>query len=232
MTQDAQDTLKRAAAEAALSHVRDGMRLGLGSGSTSEAFVRALGRRVREGLCVTGVPTSERTRALCEEEGVTLSDLDSDPLDLTIDGADEIGPSLALIKGGGGALLREKMVASHSRRMLVIADESKVVDPLGHFPLPIEVVPFGLAATRAAIEGILHDTVPGRALDLRTRDGEPYRTDGGNFILDAACDSIADPERLAESLGRVPGVVEHGLFVGIASLALVAGADGVREIGA
>ena len=231
MTQGTQDGLKRAAAEAALAHVRDGMRLGLGSGSTAEAFLYLLGARFRDGLSVTGVPTSERTRRICEEQGIALGELEAEPLDLTIDGADEIGPRLALVKGGGGALLREKMVASHSAGMIVIADESKVVNPLGRFPLPIEVVPFGLAATRAVIQGVLSATVPGPSLTLRLKDGEPYRTDGGNLILDAACERIEEPRLLAERIGRVPGVVEHGLFVGIASLALVAGVDGVREIG-
>lgn len=225
-------TLKDKVGAAALDHITDGMRLGLGTGSTAEAFVRHLGARVAAGLKVVGVPTSERTAELARGLGIPLSTLDETPeLDLTIDGADEIGPGLALIKGGGAALLREKIVAAASARMLVIADQSKVVDALGTFPLPIEVVPFGLEATRRAVV----KAATGLGLDgpvalRRTASGEPLVTDGGHFILDASFRRISDPEALSAALGRIPGVVEHGLFIGLASLALVAGDGGVETL--
>ncbi|TDI58239.1 MAG: ribose-5-phosphate isomerase RpiA [Alphaproteobacteria bacterium] len=225
------DDLKKQAAQAALAHVRGGMKLGLGTGSTAAHFIEGLAARVRAGLAVIAVPTSEETARLARGAGIELSTLDETPrLDLTVDGADEIGPGLALIKGAGGALLREKMIANASQRMLVIADESKVVDTLGAFALPIEVVSFGLSATRIAIE-----TAAGRLglegeLHLRQRAGQIFRTDGGNMILDASFGPISDPQALASALAAIPGVVEHGLFIGLASTALVAGGGGVREI--
>jgi len=223
---------KRAAAAAALEFVRPGMRLGLGSGSTAKHFVELLAERVHAGLDVIGVPTSEVTRADAERLGVPLTSLDEMPeLDLTIDGADEIAADLSLIKGGGGALLREKMVASASARMVVIADESKWVSALGRFPLPIEVVPFGLAATRRNIEAATGSAgCSGPALLRRGRDGHAFVTDGGHWILDAALERIADPGSLADRLDRIAGVVEHGLFIGLAHAAVVAGASGVRVI--
>ena len=225
------DEWKKQAAEAALAHVCGGMKLGLGTGSTAAHFIDGLAERVRAGLDVLAVPTSEQTARQATQAGIELSTLDETPrLDLTIDGADEIGPGLVLIKGGGGALLREKIVAYASERMLVIADESKVVNALGAFPLPIEVVSFGLAATRIAIE-----TAAGRLglageLMLRQHDGRTFQTDSGNFVLDASFGPISDPQALASALAAIPGVVEHGLFIGLASSALVAGAGGVREI--
>src|SRR5499426_8531 len=223
---------KRAAAAAALEFVRPGMRLGLGSGSTAKHFVELLAERVRAGLDVIGVPTSEATRADAERLGVPLTSLDEMPeLDLTIDGADEIAADLSLIKGGGGALLREKIVASASARMVVIADESKCVSVLGRFPLPIEVVPFGLAATRRAVEAAASAAgAPGKALLRRTRDGHVFVTDGGHWILDAALERIAEPASLAHRLAAIPGVVEHGLFIGLAQTAIIAGPDGVRTV--
>ncbi|MDR3376858.1 MAG: ribose-5-phosphate isomerase RpiA [Ancalomicrobiaceae bacterium] len=220
------------AGEAALSHVESGMRLGLGSGSTSEAFIRALGVRVAEGLQIVGVPTSERVAALATSLSIPLSTLDETPeLNLTIDGADEIGPDLALIKGGGGALLREKIVATASRRMIVIADASKLVDTLGAFPLPIEVAPFGLTVTRAKIAAAAERLGLLGNLALRKTDtGAPYITDGGHFILDASFRRIPRPEALAKALEAIPGVVEHGLFIGIASLAIVAHPTGIETI--
>lgn len=221
--------LKDRAAAAALAHVEPGMRLGLGTGSTAERFVARLGAAVAAGLDVVGVPTSERTFAQASALGIKLTTLDDCPeLDLTIDGADEIGPGLALIKGGGGALLREKIVASASRAMIVIADASKAVDTLGAFPLPIEVNAFGLEATRRAIltAAARLDLAP--AITLRHAvDGARYVTDGGHLILDASFRRIPDPEALATALSAIPGVVEHGLFIGIATLAIVAGPDGV-----
>ena len=227
------EQLKRRAAEAALAYVEDGMRLGLGSGSTAAHFVRLLGRRVAGGLDVAGVPSSEATAQLAREAGVPLTTLDESPeLDLDVDGADEVGPGLALIKGGGGALLREKIVAGASARMIVVADASKQVAELGAFPLPIEVVPFGLRATALAIERAAIDLELTLAIDLRLRDGQAYVTDSGNRILDASFGRIPDPEILAGRLADIPGIVEHGLFIGFADFALVASADGVTKIAA
>ena len=212
------DEWKRRAAEAALDHVSNGMRLGLGSGSTAAHFVRGLGERVRAGLKVAGVP---------------LVTLDETPrLDLAVDGADEIGPGLALVKGGGGALLREKIVAYASRRMIVIADEGKRVETLGRFPLPIEVTPFGIPATRLAVEESAAALGLAGDIRLRMRGASPFRTDGGNAILDAAFGRIPDPDALDRALSAIPGVMEHGLFLGLADAALIATPDGVIEIAA
>ncbi|WP_185982797.1 ribose-5-phosphate isomerase RpiA [Aureimonas mangrovi] len=224
--------LKREAAREALGEVRDGMRLGIGSGSTAEAFVKLLGEQVASGLKVIGVPTSSRTAALCEEVGVSLTTLDETPeLDLTIDGADETDGDLRLVKGGGGALLREKIVAAASRRMIVIADESKLVDALGAFPLPIEVNGFGLTATVLAIEKVAAAQGLAGTIMLRKRGEEPFITDGGHLILDASFGLIRDPEALSVALHAVPGVVEHGLFIGLAQELILAGPSGVRRIG-
>ena len=227
------EDLKRAAAERAVALVSDGMRLGLGSGSTAKHFVALLAERVRGGLKVVGVPTWEATRAQAEREGVPLTTLDDLPgLDLTVDGADELDGSLRLIKGGGGALLREKIVAAASRRMIVIADGSKRVEVLGRFPLPIEVVPFGLRSTREAVTQVLRDCGITGALRLReTAAGAVFVTDGGHCILDAECGRIEHPEALASALTAVPGVVEHGLFIGLASGALLATESGVVTLG-
>ncbi|MDC7788558.1 ribose-5-phosphate isomerase RpiA [Rhodoplanes sp. TEM] len=224
------DSLKREAAARALDFVEPGMRLGLGTGSTAKHFVALLGERVRAGLDVVGVPTSEATRADAEAAGVRLSTLDETPaLDLTVDGADEIAPGLSAIKGGGGALLREKIVAAASARMIVIADETKWVATLGRFPLPVEVVPFGVAPTRIAVEAAAAAAgCPGRAELRRTREGHAFVTDGGHFILDLALGRIPDPLALAERLAAVPGVVEHGLFIGLVRTAIIAGAAGIR----
>ena len=225
------DDLKRRAAAAALRYVEDGMRLGLGSGSTANHFVRLLGERVGEGLNVVGVATSEATARLARDSGVPLTTLDDAPeLDLVVDGADEIGPNLALIKGGGGALLREKIVAAAAGRMIVIADSGKHVAELGAFPLPIEVVPFGLAATAVAIERAAVELGLNLALDLRHRSGGPFVTDSGNRILDASFGRIPDPEALAGRLSEIPGIVEHGLFLAMADLALVASPHGIAEL--
>jgi ribose 5-phosphate isomerase A len=226
---DARDMKIKAAAEA-LTHVEDGMRLGIGTGSTAEEFVRLLAERVAGGLKVEGVPTSERTARLCLELGVQLRSLDELPeLDLTIDGADEIDAQLRLIKGGGGALLREKIVASASSRMIVIADETKIVDTLGAFPLPIEINPFGQVSTRIAIEALAARLGLSGTLALRKRSDESlYMTDGGHLILDASFGRIPDADALAEQLNAIPGVVEHGLFINLASLAIIAGPAGAR----
>ena len=225
--------LKIEAARTALDYVEDGMRLGIGTGSTAEEFVRLLAVKVAGGMRITGVPTSERTASLCAELGVTLSTLDETPeLDLTIDGADEIDPALSLIKGGGGALLREKIVASASARMIVIADETKLVPVLGRFPLPIEVNRFGLAATEIAIGKAARSLGLDGPLKLRMTGAEPFVTDGGHLILDASFGRIPDARALSDMLHAIPGVVEHGLFLGLAGLAVVAGPNGVRTVSA
>jgi ribose 5-phosphate isomerase A len=226
------DEMKKAAAAAALEEVRPGMRLGLGTGSTATWFVTLLGERVRAGLDVVGVPTSERTAALAREVGVPLTDLDSvDGLDLTVDGADAFDPDLNLVKGGGGALLREKIVAADSRRMIVITDESKAVDVLGAYPLPIEVVTFGLGATLRGIRAAAASAGVTGDLVLRGEAaGGRYVTDQGNWIVDAHFRQISNPQALATALSSVPGVVEHGLFVGLASTIIVAGRTGIRRV--
>ncbi len=226
------DGLKREAAARALDYVRPGMRLGLGTGSTAAHFVDLLAGRVREGLEVVGVPTSEATRQQAERLGVPLTTLDAEPeLDLAVDGADEIDPSLDLIKGGGGALLREKIVASVSREMIVIADESKFVQRLGRFPLPIEIVDFGVTSILRSIEAALAAENCKGALRLRRKpDGHVFVTDQGHFIADAGLEAIPDARSLACRLAEVAGVVEHGLFIGLARRAILAGPSGVRIV--
>ena len=223
---------KRQAAEAALTWVKPGMKLGLGTGTTADALVRLLGERVRVGLDILCVATSERTAELARAEGLPMTTLENHPeLDLTLDGADEIGPALELIKGGGGALLREKIVASASHEMLVMAAAAKRVQMLGAFPLPIEVVPFGLAATKLHIENAAMALgLAGPVTLRRNGEGGVYLTDGAHHILDAAFGQIPDPERLAAALDAIPGVVEHGLFIGLATAAVVAGPNGVEWI--
>ena len=207
------------------------MKLGIGSGSTAEEFVRLLAERIAGGLKIVGVPSSERTASLCNELSVPLSTLDDMPeLDLAIDGADEIGPDLALIKGGGGALLREKIVAAASARMIVIADQTKVVEMLGKFPLPIEVNRFGLGATRSAVEKLATKLGLTGPLSIRMKNGEPFVTDGGHLIIDASFGRIPDTRALSDGLNSIPGVVEHGLFIGMADTAIVAGDDGIRTL--
>ena len=226
------DELKRQAAARALQEVRDGMKLGLGTGSTAKHFVELLGELISAGLTVVGVPTSEATKADALRCGVPLTTLDEvDRLDLTIDGADEVDAALDLIKGGGGALLREKIVAAASDRMIVIADESKWVATLGRFPLPIEVIPFGLAATRRAIVRACAECgISGEMVVRQSKDGHVFVTDGGHWIVDAHLTRIQDARRLAGLLSIIPGVVEHGLFVGLATQAILAGAQGIRVV--
>jgi len=226
------EALKRQAAGRALDFVAPNMRLGLGTGSTARHFVELLGERVRAGLSVVAVPTSEATRIQAEREGIAVAELDGvTTLDLTVDGADEVAPDLTLIKGGGGALLREKIVAAASARMVVIADETKWVPVLGRFPLPVEVVPFGLATTRAAVEAAARASgAPGPARLRLAGNGHPFVTDGGHWLLDAALERIVDPQSLAARLNAIPGVVEHGLFIGMARTVILAGSGGVRVI--
>jgi len=226
------DELKRQAAGRALEHVREGMRLGLGTGSTAKHFVELLGERVRAGLGIIGVPTSEATRDDAIRCGVPLTTLDDvDRLDLTVDGADEIDPALNLIKSGGGALLREKIVAAASDRMIVIADDSKWVEVLGRFPLPVEVIPFGLAATQRAIgKAFAQSGVSGQMMVRKGRDGHVFVTDGGHRIVDAHLGRISDALLLSWLLAAIPGVVEPGLFIGLATVVMLAGPQGIRVI--
>ena len=225
------DLLKQQAAERAAEDIESGMRLGIGTGSTAEFFVRSLAGRVRDGLDVVGVPTSERTRDLATRLGIRLETLESLPeLDLTVDGADELDTQLSLIKGGGGALLREKIVAAASGQMIVIADSSKAVSMLGRFPLPVEVVPFGLGATTNAVMRVLGDLGLPQKLELRGGAEHPFVTDGGHYILDAHLGAIPQAATLASRLVEIPGVVEHGLFIGLATKAYVAGNDGVKTV--
>ena len=221
---------KAAAAKAAIDLVKPGMRLGLGTGTTAAPFVEEVGARVRDGLEVICVPTSEVTHAHATALNIPLTTLDETPhLDLTVDGADEIDDQLRLIKGGGGALLREKIVATASERMVVIADDSKLSKTLGSHPLPIEVVRFGLSPTMLLIQALAAEA--GCEGEIRLRPGEgdrPFVTDQGNLIVDCVFPKIAEPEVLAFALTRVPGVVEHGLFLGLCDMAIVAGARGVK----
>ncbi len=225
------EELKREAAAMALTQVLPGMRLGLGTGSTARHFVDLLGQRVAEGLDVICVPTSEVTDRQAESLGIKLSDLDTlDRLDLTVDGADEIDPQLNLIKGAGGALLREKIVAASSDAMIVIADGTKLVDTLGSFPLPLEVNRFGLGATRRSIALVMAAHGADGQLRLRmARDSDqPYVTDGGHLILDAFFGRISQPEAVSRALLDIPGLVQHGLFLNMCSKAYVATPDGVK----
>ena len=223
------DDMKRAAALKAVELVQNGMRVGLGTGSTARHFVDAIGEKVRGGMRLVCVPTSEVTRAQAMSLGITLTTLDETPeLDLTVDGADEFDDQLRLIKGGGAALLREKIVAAASFRMVVIADASKHVKTLGQFPLPIEVTQFGLGATRRAVEAAAAASGCSGEIRLRNAANEaPLLTDGGHWILDGHFGTIPDPEGLAERLCRIPGVMEHGLFLGLAQLVISAGPSGL-----
>lgn len=226
------NTLKRVAAARALAFVGHGMKLGLGTGSTAEIFLDLLAERMRAGLKIIGTPTSERTAEKARALGIPLAELDAlESLDMVIDGADEADGDLNLIKGGGGALLREKIVAASAKTMIVIADESKLVETLGAFPLPVEVIPFGHVTTRNRIMDEakrLGYRIP--MPKLRRKEGEVFRTDSGNCIYDCSFGKITGVRRLAETLSTVTGVVEHGLFVNMASVLVIAGAGGMRVI--
>jgi ribose 5-phosphate isomerase A len=230
----ASDDWKRQAAEQALKLVEPGMKLGLGTGSTAAKFVDLLGARVKAGLDVVCVPTSEATRAQAAALGIKLSTLDETPfLDLTVDGADELDGELRLIKGGGGALLREKIVATASAKVCIIADYTKRVESLGAFALPVEVIAFGLTATRNMVESLAGDVGCNGDIKLRLgKDGKPFVTDNGNYILDCAFGQIEDPEALDDALKLIPGVVENGLFLGIADMGIIAGPQGVEILSA
>jgi ribose 5-phosphate isomerase A len=221
-----QDEAKRMAARRALEFVEDGMSLGLGTGTTSAIFIQELGVRVQQGLKVRGIATSAASQKLAESLGIPITNFTDCPeLDLAIDGADEVGPGLALIKGGGGALLREKIVESAARRFIIVADSTKLVATLGRFPLPVEVIKLALPNITRKLEAL------GLNPKLRHHaDGSLYLTDEDNVLLDCACGAIPDPEKTAAEIRAIVGVVEHGLFLNMASLALIAGEDGVREV--
>ncbi len=222
----ANDQEKEAAARASLRFVKDGQVVGLGTGSTAAQFIRLLGEQVKHGLRIRGIPTSERSREQAAELGIPLTTLDEcQKIDVTVDGADEVDPELRLIKGGGGALLREKIVASATKYYVIITDATKRVPVLGKFPLPVEVIKFAQAVVRSRIEAL------GAAVDMRMgTDGKPYLTDENNYILDCRFGQIRDPDGLARRLSDMPGVVEHGLFIGMASLVLVASGSEIVEL--
>ena len=217
---------KESAGRAAAKLVRDGDIVGLGTGSTAYFAVVALAERMKAGLKMVGIPTSVRTADLARQLGIPLTTLDEHPeIDITIDGADEIDPQLRLIKGGGGALLREKIIATASKKMVVVADSSKVVRALGKFPLPVEIIPFARAVVEKKITSL------GASCKLRMKaDGKPFVTDEGHHILDCSFGKITDPAKLARALSEMPGVVEHGLFIGLAKLAIVGRGTRVEEL--
>jgi ribose 5-phosphate isomerase A len=222
------DAQKQAAGEAAAALVESGMVVGLGTGSTAAWFVKAVAARR---LDIVGVPTSQATADLAASLGIRLGELgETKGIDLTVDGADECGPGLALIKGGGAALLREKLVWEASKSCVVIADAAKQVKTLGKFPLPIEVVAFGHKTTSLRISDVLAEFEIGMPPSLRRKDGQPVRTDGGNLIYDAHCGRIEEPAALAAALKSLTGVVDHGLFLDLADRALIGTADGVIEL--
>ncbi len=225
------DDQKKAVGEAAISYVKDGMKLGLGTGSTAAHFVKAVADSVKAGMKLTLVSTSVQTTTLAQGLGLTIKDInDVGTLDLCVDGADEVGEGLALIKGGGGALLREKLIWEQTKTCLVIADAAKHVATLGKFPLPIEVEPFAYKGTVNRICDVLSEFDIALMPVIRKRNGENWITDGGNLIFDVACGVITDPTGLGHALKSLTGVVDHGLFLDLADIALIGGADGVKVL--
>jgi ribose 5-phosphate isomerase A len=219
------DESKRQAAERSMMYVKDGMRVGLGTGSTAKHVLELLGERVRGGLNVVGVPTSHAAAALAAKVGIRLAGFaEVGELDIAIDGADEVGPDLALIKGGGGALLHEKIVATAAKQFVVVVGEGKVVPMLGTFPLPVEVIPFAAALVQRHLEALAANPV------LRKTGEEPYVTDEGNWIFDCHFGRIPDPPRTAAALRAIVGVVEHGLFLNVATRVIVADGQGITEM--
>ena len=221
------EELKKLAGEKAVEHIEDGMIVGLGTGSTVEYTLRKLGKLVREGLKIKGIPTSIHTQRIAKEEKIPLTTLDENPeIDLTIEGADEVDSNLNLIKGGGGALLREKIIAFNSKKVIIVIDDSKVVKALGiDFPLPVEVTKFGWTSTKRTLEQLECE------VELRKIMGEePYITDNSNYILDCEFERITDPEQLAINLSNIPGVVEHGLFIGLVDEVIVGGKGGILTL--
>lgn len=222
-----QDEAKLLAAKRAVEFIQDGMNVGLGTGSTATLFIKELGKAVQNGLRIQAIATSEASRELALQLGIPITTFQETPvLDVNVDGADEVAPGLALIKGGGGAHLREKIVASAARQFIVVADSTKVVQTLGKFPLPVEVIQLALPLVLRRLTAM--DLNP--SLRPARQGTGPWITDEGNYILDCACGSIPDPQALARELKSIIGVVEHGLFINMASLALVAGEDGVQEL--
>ncbi len=223
---------KKNACILAMEYVRPGMKLGLGTASTANIFIELVGEAVNQGLDVICVPTSVASHDLAYSLGIALTTLGECPqLDLTVDGADEFDDDLILIKGGGGALLREKIVASASKAMVVITDDSKHVDVLGKFPLPIEVIPFGEASTVMAIQHIARELGMEGRVELRKNDqATPFITDSGNHIYDCHFDALKTPKLLATALNAIPGVVEHGLFIDIATVVLIGDSNGARAL--
>lgn len=222
--------MKKAAAIEALKFVKPGMKIGLGTGSTANYFIEALAAKVKGGLDILGVPTSRASKDAAEKLGITLTNLDAQArIDLTVDGADEFDAEFRLIKGGGGALLFEKIVASSSRLMVVIADESKKVNKLGKFPLPVEINRFGTTATAWKLERAFAHLKLDAKMVLRLKDGKPFVTDGGHFIIDCAIGEIPEPEKLNAVLRSIPGVVETGLFIGMCGIILMGTPKGVKE---
>jgi ribose 5-phosphate isomerase A len=222
----ANDQEKEAAARASLRFVKDGQVVGLGTGSTAAYFIQLLGEQVKSGLRIRGIPSSDRSREQAAAIGIPLTTLDEcQQIDVTVDGADEVDPQLRLIKGGGGALLREKIVASATRQLVIVADATKRVPVLGKFPLPVEVIKFAQAVVMKKIE-VLGATVGLR----RGANGKPYLTDENNYILDCRFGQIPDADGLARQLSDMPGVVEHGLFIGMASVVLVANGSEIVEL--
>jgi ribose 5-phosphate isomerase A len=216
---------KEAAARASLRFIKDGQVVGVGTGSTAACFIKTLGERVKSGLRIRGIPTSEHSRKQAASLGIPLTTLDECPeIDVTVDGADEIDPQLRLIKGGGGALLREKIVASASKQVVIVADSSKKVPVLGKFGLPVEVIKFAQAVVKKEIEAL------GARVSLRHVNGQPFLTDENNYIFDCHFGEIVDPEKLARQLSDMPGIVEHGLFIGLASVALIAEGNELLEL--
>ncbi len=221
-----QDSEKELAAKAAADLVEDGMAIGLGTGSTAAHVAKILGERIKSGLKIKAVPTSEDTKRLALEVGIPLISLEDEPrLAIDIDGADEVDPSLNLIKGGGGALLREKIVAAASLRFVVIVDSKKLVDKLGKFHLPVEIVPFAFGSIKESIREL-----DGKPVLRKRKDGETFETDEGNWILDCDFGLISDPPALANKLSVIPGIVEHGLFIGMADSVIVGEGESVRTI--
>jgi ribose 5-phosphate isomerase A len=228
MTSDEQ---KKAVGDAAMRYIKDGMKVGLGTGSTAAWFVKAIAQGVQDGMKLTLVSTSVQTTQLAQSLGLNIKDIiDVGTLDVCVDGADEVGPGLALIKGGGGALLREKLIWEQAKTCVVIADAGKVVDTLGKFALPVEVEPFAHKGTVNRISDVLAEFDIAMLPVLRKKDGQPFVTDGGNLIFDIACGRIEDPVGLAHALKSVTGVVDHGLFLDLAEVALIGGPDGVKTL--
>lgn len=230
------EELKKLAAEKAAEQIEDGMIVGLGTGSTVEYTLRKLGKMVKDGLKIQGIPTSIHTKRIAKEENIPLTTLDENPeIDITIDGADEVDSSLNLIKGGGGALTREKIIAFNSKKVIIVVDDSKVVKCLGiDFPLPVEVVKFGWKSTKKALEQFgwqpaaqKRDEVACTACLREIMEGEPFITDNGNYILDCEFQRIDHPEELEIAINNVPGVVETGLFIGLADEVIVGGKQGI-----